>query len=163
MIDIQNISYTLTLERYQNELNSLVKQPESNSSDDKSNSDKEREIDERIKLLEQIIEKIKENHNKTKKKKLNFDEVNANIYKKEWHRLSTFHRKEKVKQYINKQYNDLDDKTKKKLLETLTKMVDNKQLSTKKSVNYNKDDEIILDILVLEVDIENNSFSVKNK
>jgi hypothetical protein len=88
-----------------------------------------------------------------------FGNVDRELYKQPWPRLRPAYKKTKVSEFININHNDLPNKQ--QLLDQLNKMVDDNQLSTKRTVEYDPKSAKIVKIPILEVNGDKWTIKVK--
>lgn len=149
---IEHLRYNLACQRFDNEINFLK---------DQDNKD---EYEERIVLLNKIKDTlVKPTVLKTTKEKREdmFKEIDKHIYKKPWNRLKPIHRLEKVKQFVNTEFDEESETKRKKILADLTKHINNGKLNTKKSVVYDPKEEKILSMPALKVKKDTYSITVE--
>lgn len=72
------------------------------------------------------------------------------IYKKEWNKLNNIHKQIKIKQFVNNKLNINNKKEEDDLKRTLTNLVKTKQLTQKKTVNYDSFNGKIISINCLK-------------
>ncbi|MBA42887.1 MAG: hypothetical protein CMF62_02620 [Magnetococcales bacterium] len=134
-INIEKIKTNLKKQKFENELEYLTKEGFS---------------EDRIKKLKRILENLSET-SKTTTKKSSMDkfieEIEKYAFRKKWNRLSESHKLVKIKEFCNETFEtDVEKGEKYKMLE---KMVFENKLKTQKQVDYDPQDEKIIEIYCL--------------
>nr|QBK88485.1 MAG: hypothetical protein LCMiAC01_01620 [Mimivirus LCMiAC01] len=88
-----------------------------------------------------------------------FNKIDKFVYRNTWYRLNNIYKLNKIKEYLNENIKDSDERT--DILEKLTEMVNNNKLGTKKTVDYDPDKEKINSISVLEYNKKKKKFMLK--
>jgi len=109
---------------------------------------------QRINKLKTIIDSM------VKKEKDNiadmFNKIDEFAYKNQWYRLNDVYKLNKIKEYLNEIIKDDDERT--DIFEKLTELVNNKKLTTKKTVDYDQAKEKINSISVLKYNKKKKKF-----
>lgn len=92
-------------------------------------------------------------------KKQLIDEMEKHIYKKQWNKLTPFHKIVKIKEYMNEHYKDLSMCA--DITEELVNYIDDGKINTKKFVVYNPNEEKILKLPCLVINSKKNSYHIK--
>ncbi len=93
------------------------------------------------------------------KKEEMFKEMEKHVYKKQWNRLTPFHKIVKIKEYIKEQYGEGDMQG--KMIGDLIKLVNDNNFNTKKLVTYDPNMEKILAMSCLVVNIDKGTYQIK--
>lgn len=93
------------------------------------------------------------------KKQLMINEMEKYIYKKQWNKLTPFHKAVKIKEYMSEHY--LEHPLKKSIINELVDYVEAGKLNTKKFVIYNPNEEKILKLPCLTINDNKNTYQVK--
>lgn len=95
-------------------------------------------LEDRISKLKSVIDSMKQTEEKIKKPKKNLkeeiNEINNLVFKKSWTRLPIFHKKVKIKEYIEENIKDVD--LHKELIDKMYKLIDDNIITKKKYVDY---------------------------
>lgn len=116
----------------------------------------DKEIGMRIDGLSTILGTTKRVSNK---KEDMFKEMDKHIYKKQWNRLTPFHKMVKIKEFIKEQYEEGDFQN--AMIAELTKLVNENNFNTKKFVTYDPNMEKILSMSCLVVNVEKKTYQIK--
>jgi hypothetical protein len=151
--DIDTIKQQNFIFKIQSEINCL-------KNNDKSFGLSEAEITDRLQLLEDIM------NNKECKRKMTvtderdnlFKEIDKYTYKKQWNKLTAFHKIVKIKEFTKDKYGEglLQDEINTKL----STYINEGKINTKKYITYDPNAEKILSISCLEVDIINKTYKI---
>lgn len=123
-------------------------------------------MEERLEWLNIILDNINKDDKIVKpdvdvkqKRKDMFSEIDKYTYKKQWNKLTNFHKLVKIKEFITENYeaNNFRDE----ILAKLTLRIDDNTFNTKKYVIYDPNAEKILSIPALTVDITKKIFDIK--
>ena len=107
-------------------------------------------LEERIALLEKIVNQPSMYQNTVQQQRDNmFKEIDKYTYKKQWNKLSGFHKSVKITEYINE--NIQDKVMKDELLEKLIDHATHGRINTKKYVIYDPNEEKILSLPCLKI------------
>lgn len=117
------------------------------------------DLSQRIKLLEEHQQLDHVEHDIKQIRQNLFTEIDKFIYKKQWNKLSPYHKIVKLKEYVKDTYNDgkLQDEIVKKLIS----YAEEGKINSKKYVIYDPSAEKILSIPVLTVDLEKETYQLK--
>jgi len=137
--------------KFKNELIALKQQD--NKSDNK-------EKEQRITSLELIIKNLDNERDilLIDKKKKKFAEIDQLMFKKKWMHLAPFHRLVKIEEYLRNNIKDVN--TLNKLINDFTTLINNKKLTTQKSVLYDFTVQQITAIPALILDEKNNTYKI---
>lgn len=125
------------------------------------------DVDERITKLEKIlnINQNQGNSNSSKnesvkqKKDLLIAEIEKYVFRKQWNKLTAFHKNIKMKEYITDTYGkgELQDR----IINELTNYSNEGRINTKKYVIYDPNAEKILLMPCLTVDLDKKEYQIK--
>lgn len=96
---------------------------------------------------------------KENKKQQMINEMEKYIYKKQWNKLTPFHKIVKVKEYIEEHYSE--HSLKKSIIGNLVDFIEAGKLNTKKFVIYNPNEEKILKLPCLTINDSKNTYQIK--
>lgn len=120
------------------------------------------DIDGRIKYIAAMLNEkveIKKEETVQQKKDAIISEIDKYTYKKQWNKLTSFHKIVKLKQFVKEVYGDGDLQT--ELVNKLVKSTEDGKMNTKKSVIYDPNCEKILSVPCLTVDLTKKTFNLK--
>jgi len=89
-----------------------------------------------------------------------YKDIEKYIYRKPWNKLQPFHRITKIKEYVDKNMEDLTFRN--QILEELIKLVQDKKLASNNQVKYDPNKEEIEHIPALHIDYEDKTFKIKS-
>ena len=108
-------------------------------------------LEERIILLEKIISQPSMYQNTVKQQRDNmFKEIDKYTYKKQWNKLSGFHKTVKITEYLNENIKE-NKSMRDELLVKLTDHATNGRINTKKYIIYDPNEEKILSMPCLKI------------
>ncbi len=116
-------------------------------------TNKDFDIGARKMTLESLIDTATKEMNPVQTQKDNiFKEFDKYTYKKQWNRLLSFHKIQKIKEYMDA--NIENEKMRTEIIETMTNLVSEGKINTKKYVIYDRSAEKIISVpcLVLNGD-----------
>lgn len=122
------------------------------------------DIDKRIIELENILEIsegviIPKDETVQQKRENLFKEIDKYTFKKQWTKLTAFHKIVKIKEFIKVTYGEGDFQS--NLIDELTKNTTEGKINSKKCVVYDPNQEQILSIPILTVDLNKKTFNLK--
>jgi len=93
------------------------------------------------------------------KKDIIINEIEKYVYKKQWNKLTAFHKIVKINQFMTENYPD--DPFHKSITDNLIKYIEDGKINTKKFVVYDPNLEKILSLPCLNIDKGKQTFNIK--
>lgn len=167
LMKLEDLKKSLLKKRFTNELEYITEAIKTNEPLNLFGNAKSVNLEQRQRLLQVIISKIalngelnkfppnheKNNDNRKESTQTTmaryFSKIDNNIYKKLWAKLPPFHKCIKIKEYIDDTYGT--GKMQTEIIEQLSKLVHNGELTKKQHIVYDPNDEKILSIPILIV------------
>lgn len=120
----------------------------------------EQDINNRKVILQSLLNiPIKKIDTAQQQKDNMFKELDKYIYKKQWTKLTAFHKIVKIKEYINETVSD--NSMKDEIITQLCKCAEQNSINPKKYVIYDPNAEKILSMPCLIIDEEKNTYQIK--
>jgi hypothetical protein len=88
-----------------------------------------------------------------------FKNIDKYIFKKQWNKLNSVHKKIKIKEYVLEKYSTYDFHQ--EIIGKLDTLINEDKINTKKYVIYDPNSEKILSIPILTVDPKKNQYMIK--
>lgn len=151
---------TIKIDNFNRKLRNELEYLRGSNSTNIFTNNQEQNFEERLKLLELLLNVPAKMQNTVQQQKDNmFKEMDKYTYRKQWNKLLAFHKIVKLKEYIKENVKDETMQT--ELIENLTKYAEEGRINTKKYIIYDPNAEKILSMPCLTIDFEKKTYQLK--
>jgi hypothetical protein len=120
------------------------------------------DLDDRIMTLEKLLNiksEFKKSETSQQKKENIIAEIEKYTYRKQWNKLTSFHKIVKLKEFVKDNFDE--GELQNEIVDKLAKYAEEGRINTKKYVVYDPNTEKILSMPCLTVDINKKTYQIK--